>query len=91
MICSDVVISEIRNQGESVYNLEIASLINYIRLLMLSMCLIPLVAVSNGFKFVFEENIFRNLTGWINTTGIFEEHPDNYTVDSYVLSLALEE
>ncbi|KAH8374005.1 hypothetical protein KR200_011188 [Drosophila serrata] len=90
MICSDVTICEIRMKQDSIFNLKITSIINYIRLLMLNMCLVPLVALSNGFEFSFEQKLFLNITSPIFESE-FGSSNDSFTLDSYVLSLALGE
>ncbi|KAH8255204.1 hypothetical protein KR038_004291 [Drosophila bunnanda] len=86
MMCSDVTICEIRIKQDSIFNLETTSIINYIRLLMLNMCLVPLVAFSNGFEFSFEQKMFLNIT-----SRALDSTNYNFTLDSYVLSLALGE
>ncbi|KAH8296541.1 hypothetical protein KR054_007617 [Drosophila jambulina] len=88
MICSDGTVCEIRIKQDSVFDLEITSIINHIRLLMLNMCLVPLVAFSNGFEFSFEQELFLNITSALDASSSAPSN-ENFTLDSYVLSLSL--
>ncbi|KAH8234816.1 hypothetical protein KR032_003576 [Drosophila birchii] len=89
MICSDVKICEIRIKQDSIFSLEMTYVINHILLLMLNMCLVPLVAYSNGFEFSFELKLFSNNTSPIFESSSIETCKKNFTLDSYVLSLSL--
>nr|XP_017022697.1 uncharacterized protein LOC108074975 [Drosophila kikkawai] len=60
MIRSDVIIMEIRIKQDSIFNLEITSIINYFCLLMLTMCLVPLVAFFNGFEYSSQQELLGN-------------------------------
>ncbi|XP_016996365.2 uncharacterized protein Grl62c [Drosophila takahashii] len=86
MICSNLIFWELRFKEATIFSLETAFLINYFLLLMITVCFIPFVAISNGFEFVLKERPF-NFTYFENS----EEFTtiENFTMNTYILSHAL--
>ncbi|KAH8350072.1 hypothetical protein KR084_012417 [Drosophila pseudotakahashii] len=90
MICTNLVFWELRIKEHTVLTLETAFLTNYFLLLMITVCLIPIVAISKGFEFGPEERLV-NFTYFVTSeeTKALTLTTENFTMNTYILSHAL--
>ncbi|XP_002035019.2 uncharacterized protein LOC6610438 [Drosophila sechellia] len=91
MICTTVALWELRIKQDTVLILEAAFFMNYFFLLMFNVCLVPIIAIANGFEMGLEHR-FLNFTffeSYINDSDPISLTFDNVTMYSYVLSHAL--
>ncbi|XP_039487060.1 uncharacterized protein LOC120448903 [Drosophila santomea] len=90
--CMTVTLWEMRINQDTVLTLETACFMNYFFLLMLTVCLVPIIAIANGFRIDLEHKLlnFTFYEVYSNNSGPLSLTIDNLTMYSYVLSHSLE-
>ncbi|KAH8379989.1 hypothetical protein KR009_008416 [Drosophila setifemur] len=79
---SKLTLWQLKLESSVLFSSEAAPFINYLGLLMVNICLIPFVAICNGFELSLEERLAITLVAH------HEDIDANYSLTSYVLSRA---
>jgi len=90
MVCTKLILWELRIKEATVFTLETAFFTNYF-LLMITVFLIPIVAISNGFEISFEEKLlnYTYFETYSEASEAMSLTIENLTLDTYILSHAL--
>ncbi|XP_016965224.1 uncharacterized protein LOC108034777 [Drosophila biarmipes] len=91
MVCTKLVLWELRIKEATIFTLETAFFMNYFLLLMITVCLIPIVAISNGFEIGFEEKLlnYTYCSKYSEGSEAMNLTIENLTLGTYTLSHAL--